>query len=179
MKNKGFTLIELLVVISIIGVLSTIVLSSLSSARESARVSRVLAEMKALETASALYNLDTGEYASCSGCTISNDPFLNNNGVEGWNGPYTPYLYNGVHPWGGQFRLVYSDWDGGFHQYIVLDDDAPGELDSTNGGAINTDTLILLDQKLDDGNLSTGDFIGDGVSPTAATGGEAIYRLDF
>ncbi|MCI5051066.1 MAG: prepilin-type N-terminal cleavage/methylation domain-containing protein [Candidatus Pacebacteria bacterium] len=62
MKNKGFTLVELLVVISIIGILSTIVVSSLGLSRERAREARFTAELNSFITALELYNLDNGEY---------------------------------------------------------------------------------------------------------------------
>jgi len=63
MKNKkGFTLIELLVVVAIIGILATIVLSSLSSARERARDATRLSDIRTIQTALELYNLETGSY---------------------------------------------------------------------------------------------------------------------
>ncbi len=51
MKNsRGFTLIELLVVIAIIGILSSVVLTSLSSARNRAKDARVISDVQQLRT---------------------------------------------------------------------------------------------------------------------------------
>lgn len=52
---RGFTLIELLVVVAIIGVLSSLVLAILSSARVSGRDSKRLGDVKQLQTALQFY----------------------------------------------------------------------------------------------------------------------------
>ena len=50
-KNKGFTLIELLVVIAIIGILSSVVLASLNTARQKGRDARRISDIKQLQLA--------------------------------------------------------------------------------------------------------------------------------
>jgi len=61
-KQKGFTLIELLVVIAIIGLLSTIVLVSLNTARAKARDVRRLSDMYQILIALEMYYDDNNEY---------------------------------------------------------------------------------------------------------------------
>ncbi|HWO07317.1 MAG TPA: type II secretion system protein [Candidatus Paceibacterota bacterium] len=50
-KERGFTLIELLVVIAIIGILSSVVLASLNSARQKGRDARRVSDLKQIQLA--------------------------------------------------------------------------------------------------------------------------------
>ncbi len=58
--KKGFTLIEILVVIAIIGVLSSVVLASLNTARKKARDTIRMADMKTIYTMLVQYQMEYG-----------------------------------------------------------------------------------------------------------------------
>lgn len=93
MNKKGFTLIELLVVIAIIGLLSTLAVVALGSARVKARDSKRLSDLKQLQTALELYYTDQNAYPSGSGVGLGagNYKCLN---ASGWaaTGCSSPYM---------------------------------------------------------------------------------------
>jgi prepilin-type N-terminal cleavage/methylation domain-containing protein len=72
--SKGFTLIELLVVIAIIGLLSSVVLASLSSARDKASISKVVQGVTEFKKAMELYKLDHGQYPLTGGYYYYSSP---------------------------------------------------------------------------------------------------------
>lgn len=61
-RSSGFTLIELLVVIAIIGLLASVVLVSLNSARSKSRDAKRLADVRQLASAMELYMSDNNTY---------------------------------------------------------------------------------------------------------------------
>lgn len=65
-RSRGFTLIELLVVIAIIGILSSVVLASLSTARNKANDGKIQTQLKSLQTAAEVYYSTNGNYGAAN-----------------------------------------------------------------------------------------------------------------
>lgn len=130
-KSKGFTLIELLVVIAIIGILATIVLVSLNSARQKARDVRRIADLRQVALGLEMYYDDNAGYVGVTGCSNAN-----------WNTMATA-IQNG-----GYMTVVPNDpTDAGSNIYMYGADSATNAqtytlrafLENTNNSALDTD----------------------------------------
>jgi len=98
MNKKGFTLIELLVVVAIIGLLSTLAVVALGQAREKARDSKRLADLKQLQTALELYYTDNGAYPAGSAGTLGAGSYACLNSATGFTTTGCPNPYMGQVP---------------------------------------------------------------------------------
>ena len=131
-KKKGFTLIELLVVIAIIGILASVVLSSISSAKQSAVNVRKKAELKTVIEALQVYYWDTGtvpprkngsnswdSFGASSDTTLIelvNAGYLNKLPVSPDNETYYYYDYGSYVIVASRLTpRVYGPWPSGYH----------------------------------------------------------------
>ncbi len=139
--RKGFTLIELLVVIAIIGILASVVLASLSTARVKARDAKRLAGLREIQTAVELYYSDNGIYPVILtyNNTSSGDvqwlttfatmlaPYITALPTDGTNGGYLYSSTNGgakyglgVHFEGSSYSTLTANDGGNFSAYYEV-----------------------------------------------------------
>jgi prepilin-type N-terminal cleavage/methylation domain-containing protein len=76
-RKRGFTLIELLVVIAIIGILSAVVLASLTTARNKGNDAAIQSDLHAIQTQAIIFSATTNSYGptSTTVCNVAGSLF--------------------------------------------------------------------------------------------------------
>ncbi len=97
-ERKGFTLIELLVVIAIIGLLSTLAIVALNSARAKSRDSKRISDVKQIQTALELYFADQSGYPAAPGGALGAAGATTLCSTSGWAGACVGTSYMGQVP---------------------------------------------------------------------------------
>jgi len=108
-RNRGFTLIELLVVIAIIAILAAILFPVFARAREAARKTTCLSNVKQLALAVLMYAQDYDE--TLPSCGATHRDYLSPHPVRNaWAGRYSRFNYTEDFPFGGDRRGGIFHW---------------------------------------------------------------------
>ncbi|HTL71458.1 MAG TPA: prepilin-type N-terminal cleavage/methylation domain-containing protein [Candidatus Eisenbacteria bacterium] len=95
-NSKGFTLVEIMIVVAIIGLLAAIAVPNFVQARNSARSSTCINNLRLIDSAKEQYaienNIASGTATTSTDCT----PYLKNNAFPVCPGTSTAYTTNAV-----------------------------------------------------------------------------------
>lgn len=97
-NQKGFTLIELLVVIAIIGLLSTLAIVALNSARQKSRDAKRVSDIKQIQTALELYFADQNDYPTGNAVVLGSANALTLSATNGFAAAAAGTSYMGLVP---------------------------------------------------------------------------------
>ena len=147
--SRGFSLIELMIVVAIIGILATIAIPNFIRYQRNAKIGRTAQELRALSDAFFGYYAGRGQYPPDSHAALppGMDEFIN------------PQIWADETPIGGNYN-----WEGpDNYPYAGIAIFPPD--------AVPVADLTILDNMLDDGDLSTGKF-------RLGTNGRATYIIE-
>lgn len=129
--RQGFTLIELLVVLAVIGLLTVLAVVALGSAREAARDSKRLSDLREVQHRLELYFTDHSAYPAATNIVLGagNAACFN---TEGWQAANCANPYMAVVPYDpGSGSYAYTSADGTNYAIVVTLEGEIGGLSGT------------------------------------------------
>ncbi len=124
--KKGFTLIELLVVIAIIGLLSTLSVIALNSARARARDAKRISDVKQMQVALEMYYNDVGDYPATDSITPTTPP----SSIASDSGVYLRVIPEPPTPYDGSVCAINQGESYEANKYLYKRTGGPGEVPS-------------------------------------------------
>ena len=132
-RERGFTLIEIMVVVVIIGLLAAVIVPSVVSKVDDARVAKAKQDIASMETALTMFRLDNSKYPGTDQGLISLSTQPTDPSIRHWRaGGYVKRISKD--PWGNDYLYVFPGTHGGeYDLYSLGADGQPG------GDGINAD----------------------------------------
>ena len=124
-RARGFTLIEIMVVVVIIGLLAAVIVPTVVSKVDEARVAKAKEDIQSLETALTEYRLDNSIYPTTQQGLEALVKKPDAPSITHWHGPYVQRLVKD--PWGHSYHYVYPGTHGQpYDLYTLGADNQPG-----------------------------------------------------
>lgn len=124
-RARGFTLIEIMVVVVIIGLLAAVIVPTVVSKVDQARVAKAKEDIQSLETALTEYRLDNSTYPTTDEGLDALVKKPEDSSVTHWHGPYVQRIVKD--PWGNAYHYVYPGTHGQpYDLYSLGANDQPG-----------------------------------------------------